>query len=83
MWQSHDLFWAAAEQTAVDYGVRLANTAPGVDKPSNRELRWIQFTRIYRMIMQYRRTILWLVRTYVFRSLPLHHTGLQVECLYL
>ncbi|KAL1952656.1 hypothetical protein VTO42DRAFT_4557 [Malbranchea cinnamomea] len=59
----HDIAWATAEQTAVDYGIRLADTSPDVPKPPSREVRWNQFTRIYRTIMRYRRTILWIFKT--------------------
>ncbi|EEH17915.1 hypothetical protein PABG_00478 [Paracoccidioides brasiliensis Pb03] len=71
---THDIAWAAAEQTAVDYGIRRADSALNVEKPSSRILRWIQFTRIYRTSMQYRRTILWLVRmafTFTSPSVPM------------
>ncbi|KAK2783525.1 hypothetical protein FQN53_009148 [Emmonsiellopsis sp. PD_33] len=70
---SHDISWAIAEQTAIDYGVRRADTALGVKKPSSRVMRWMQFTRIYRTAMQYRRTILWLMRmgfTFTSPSVP-------------
>ncbi|PGH21491.1 hypothetical protein AJ80_03159 [Polytolypa hystricis UAMH7299] len=66
----HDLAWAAAEQAAIDHGIRRADTAPGIPKPSGRILRWQQFTRIYRTTMQYRRTILWLIRTAFSFSTP-------------
>ncbi|EGC43344.1 conserved hypothetical protein [Histoplasma capsulatum var. duboisii H88] len=51
-----------AKQTAVDYGIRRADSSPYIDKPSARILRWMQFSRMYRTAMQYRRTILWLIK---------------------
>ncbi|KAK2732693.1 hypothetical protein FQN57_002500 [Myotisia sp. PD_48] len=58
----HDLMWASAEQTALDYGIRLTQTSPGFSPPSSKELRWMQFTNVYRVIMRYRRTISWLFK---------------------
>ncbi|EAS31486.3 uncharacterized protein CIMG_06965 [Coccidioides immitis RS] len=59
---AHDRAWAVAEQTAVEYGIRLANSKPDIETPTTRERRWQQFTKIYRMVMQYRRTLLWLIK---------------------
>ncbi|PGH07733.1 hypothetical protein AJ79_06210 [Helicocarpus griseus UAMH5409] len=70
----HDLSWAIAEQSAVDYGIRRADSALHVEKPSARILRWMQFTRIYRTSMQYRRTILWIMKmafTFTSPSVPM------------
>lgn len=61
-YQEHDVAWAVAEQTAVDYGIHMANSMPKIERPSTRISRWNQFTRVYRTIMQYRRTILWILR---------------------
>ncbi|EEQ85162.1 hypothetical protein RJZ56_003651 [Blastomyces dermatitidis] len=71
---AHDLSWAVAEQAAVDYGMRRADSSLQIEKPSGRVLRWMQFTRVYRTAMQYRRTILWLMRmgfTWSSPSIPM------------
>ncbi|KAI5307472.1 hypothetical protein KEM55_008200 [Ascosphaera atra] len=58
----HDLAWAMAEQRAVDYGVLLADTLPGIERPTNRMLRFVKLSWLYRSIMMYRRTIIWFMR---------------------
>ncbi|PGH34734.1 hypothetical protein GX50_02413 [[Emmonsia] crescens] len=71
---AHDISWAGAEQAAVDYGIRRADSSLHTEKPSGRVLRWMQFTRVYRTAMQYRRTILWLMRmgfTFTSPSVPM------------
>ncbi|KAI5302587.1 hypothetical protein KEM56_000545, partial [Ascosphaera pollenicola] len=58
----HDLAWAKAEQSAIDYGILLAETLPGIEQPTGRILRFVRASTLYRTIMMYRRTILWLLR---------------------
>ncbi|EEP81054.1 predicted protein [Uncinocarpus reesii 1704] len=60
---THDRAWALAEQTAVEYGIRVADSKPDIQAPTLREQRWQYSTKIYRMLMQYRRTLLWLIKT--------------------
>ncbi|KAI5287673.1 hypothetical protein KEM54_005832 [Ascosphaera aggregata] len=58
----HDIAWAASEQSAIEYGTLLAETLPGIERPSHRILRFVKMTRVYRSIMLYRRTIIWILR---------------------
>ncbi|KAI5293108.1 hypothetical protein KEM52_005827 [Ascosphaera acerosa] len=58
----HDAAWARAEQTALEYGMLLAEALPGVERPTPRITRFVKMSSLYRTIMIYRRTILWMVK---------------------
>lgn len=61
----HDLEWALAEGACVNYGDQVASKMPDIEPPSTRIRRWEKLTNLYRIIMQYRRTILWLLKLHV------------------
>ncbi|KAL9045518.1 MAG: hypothetical protein Q9214_001451 [Letrouitia sp. 1 TL-2023] len=58
----HDYTWSIAEQTATEYGKTSAETTSMVGRPTKQQLRWYQFTQLFRAIMRNRKKIILAIR---------------------
>ncbi|KAI9723401.1 MAG: hypothetical protein M1812_001285 [Candelaria pacifica] len=59
----NDPAWSESEQTATEYGKLKAETASGVSAATKAQLRWYQFTQVFRAIMRNRSKVILFIRT--------------------
>ncbi|KAI9744696.1 MAG: hypothetical protein M1835_002677, partial [Candelina submexicana] len=65
----HDPAWSESEQTATEYGKLKAETTAGVSPATKEQLRWYQFTQLFRAIMRNRSKVILLIRaTFIFTN---------------
>lgn len=65
----HDHAWSVSEQTATEYGKKTAESTSMVGKATKQQLRWYQFTQLFRAIMRNRKTVIRTIRiTFIFTN---------------
>ncbi|MCJ1467104.1 hypothetical protein MMC07_005726 [Pseudocyphellaria aurata] len=65
----HDHEWSVSEQAATDYGKTTAESISMVGRATKQQLRWYQFTQLFRAIMRNRKTVIRTIRvTFIFSN---------------